>query len=162
MGRPVEESDMKVRWLVVLGVVAVVTVMIVRFASQVRRGSKVDLSLGAQVGRPPTEWLAEAEGHERAGRWREALRCRYRLLLARLAAIGLVDEVPLLAVLASRAEGETVFREVGELRVKESDRLSLIASNLRNVGALAEVVGNDLHVQGGDTPPRGRIRTEGP
>ncbi len=50
---------------------------------------------------------------------------------------GLVDEVPLLAVLASRAEGETIFREVGELRVKESDRLSLIASNLRNVGALA-------------------------
>lgn len=74
---------------------------------------------------------------------------------------GLVDEVPLLAVLASRAEGTTVFREVGELRVKESDRLSLVASNLRAVGATAEVVGNDLHVQGSDTPPKGRIRTEG-
>jgi 3-phosphoshikimate 1-carboxyvinyltransferase len=74
---------------------------------------------------------------------------------------GLVDEVPLLAVLASRAEGTTVFREVGELRVKESDRLSLVASNLRAVGATAEVVGNDLHVQGSDIPPRGRIRTEG-
>ncbi|HEU4829798.1 MAG TPA: 3-phosphoshikimate 1-carboxyvinyltransferase [Gemmatimonadales bacterium] len=74
---------------------------------------------------------------------------------------GLVDEVPLLAVLASRAEGTTIFREVGELRVKESDRLSLIASNLRAVGSEAEVVGNDLHVRGGDAPPMGRVRTEG-
>jgi len=74
---------------------------------------------------------------------------------------GLVDEVPLLAVLAARAEGITIFREVGELRVKESDRLSLIASNLRAVGADAEVVGSDLHVRGGDVPPRGRVRTDG-
>ena len=36
---------------------------------------------------------------------------------------GLIDEIPLLAVLASRASGTTTFRQVGELRVKESDRL---------------------------------------
>src|SRR5207245_1943924 len=62
----------------------------------------------------------------------------------------LVDEVPVLAVLASRAaEGsETVFREVGELRVKESNRLELIAANLRAVGAEAEARGNDLFVCG--------------
>jgi 3-phosphoshikimate 1-carboxyvinyltransferase len=74
---------------------------------------------------------------------------------------GLIDEVPLLAALASRAEGTTIFRDVGELRVKESDRLSLVASNLRAVGADAEVVGNDLHVRGSDAPPKGRIRTDG-
>jgi 3-phosphoshikimate 1-carboxyvinyltransferase len=74
---------------------------------------------------------------------------------------GLIDEIPLLAVLASRAKGETVFREVGELRVKESDRLSLIAWNLRAVGASAEVSGDDLHVRGGDAPPRGSVRTAG-
>jgi 3-phosphoshikimate 1-carboxyvinyltransferase len=71
----------------------------------------------------------------------------------------LIDEIPLLAALASRASGETVFRDVGELRVKESDRLGLIASNLRAIGATAEVVGDDLHVVGGETPPRGRVRT---
>ncbi len=71
----------------------------------------------------------------------------------------LVDEVPVLAVLASRARGPTVFREVGELRVKESNRLELIAANLRAVGARAEVQGNDLHVDGGDAPPRGRVET---
>jgi 3-phosphoshikimate 1-carboxyvinyltransferase len=71
----------------------------------------------------------------------------------------LVDEVPVLAVLASRARGSTVFREVGELRVKESNRLELIAANLRAVGARAGVHGNDLHVEGGDRPPRGRVET---
>jgi len=71
----------------------------------------------------------------------------------------LVDEVPVLAVLASRAAGETVFREVGELRVKESNRLELIAANLRAVGAEAEARGNDLFVRGGARPPRGRVDT---
>jgi len=71
----------------------------------------------------------------------------------------LVDEVPVLAVLASRATGETVFREVGELRVKESNRLELIASNLRAVGLRAQVQGNDLHVEGSDKAPRGRVET---
>ena len=71
----------------------------------------------------------------------------------------LVDEVPVLAILASRAAGETVFREVGELRVKESNRLELIAANLRAVGAEAEARGNDLFVRGGARPARGRVDT---
>ncbi|MBI1967558.1 MAG: 3-phosphoshikimate 1-carboxyvinyltransferase [Gemmatimonadetes bacterium] len=71
----------------------------------------------------------------------------------------LVDEVPVLAVLASRAQGETVFREVGELRVKESNRLELLAGNLRAVGVEAEARGNDLHVCGTERPPRGRVDT---
>ena len=71
----------------------------------------------------------------------------------------LVDEVPILAVLASRAGGSTVFREVGELRVKESNRLELVAANLRGLGVRAEALGNDLHVEGTEKPPRGRIET---
>ena len=74
---------------------------------------------------------------------------------------GLIDEIPVLAVLASRAPGTTVFRQVGELRVKESDRLGLIAANLRAVGAIAEASGDDLHVTGGAAPPRGAVRTAG-
>jgi 3-phosphoshikimate 1-carboxyvinyltransferase len=64
-----------------------------------------------------------------------------------------------LAVLASRASGSTVFREVGELRVKESNRLELVAANLRAVGAQAEARGNDLYVEGNTQPPRGRVET---
>ena len=74
---------------------------------------------------------------------------------------GLIDEIPLLAVVAARARGTTVFREVGELRVKESDRLELIAGNLRAVGGRASVVGDDLHVEGGLEAPRGAVRTAG-
>jgi 3-phosphoshikimate 1-carboxyvinyltransferase len=72
----------------------------------------------------------------------------------------LVDEVPILAALASRANGETVFRSVGELRVKESDRLSRLAANLRAVGVEAEAQDDDLYVRGGAAPPAGRVETE--
>jgi 3-phosphoshikimate 1-carboxyvinyltransferase len=72
---------------------------------------------------------------------------------------GLIDEIPLLAALASQADGTTTFGQVGELRVKESDRLGLIAENLRAIGAQAEVSGDDLIVEGGGRPPRGRVRT---
>lgn len=72
---------------------------------------------------------------------------------------GLIDEIPLLAVLASKASGTTIFRQVGELRVKESDRLGLMAQNLRAVGVEAEVNGDDLVVEGNDRAPRGRVRT---
>jgi 3-phosphoshikimate 1-carboxyvinyltransferase len=74
---------------------------------------------------------------------------------------GLVDEVPMLAVLAARARGETRFCSVGELRVKESDRLALIASNLTALGQRAQVEGEDLVIEGTEAPPRGRVRTEG-
>ena len=74
---------------------------------------------------------------------------------------GLIDEIPVLAVLASRATGETRFFEVGELRVKESDRLALLAANLRAVGARAVAEGNTLTVEGGSRPPIGRVVTEG-
>ena len=66
---------------------------------------------------------------------------------------GLVDEVPVLAVAAACAEGETRFCGVGELRVKESDRLATIASELGAMGARVIVDGDDLVVVGG--PLRG-------
>jgi 3-phosphoshikimate 1-carboxyvinyltransferase len=74
---------------------------------------------------------------------------------------GIIDEIPMLALLAARASGTTVFRQVGELRVKESDRLELIAGNIRNLGGKAEVQEEDLWIEGGDWSPRGRVVTEG-
>jgi 3-phosphoshikimate 1-carboxyvinyltransferase len=73
----------------------------------------------------------------------------------------LVDEVPLLACLASRAEGTSVFRGVGELRVKESDRLALVASNLAALGVAAHSEGDTLFVEGGEAPPCGLVTTAG-
>jgi 3-phosphoshikimate 1-carboxyvinyltransferase len=48
---------------------------------------------------------------------------------------GLVDEIPILAVLATGAAGETRITGAAELRVKESDRLAVMAENLRRLGA---------------------------
>ncbi len=60
----------------------------------------------------------------------------------------LVDEVPVLALLASQAEGETRFEEVGELRVKESDRLGAVIEALNALGGEAREEGDDLVVVG--------------
>ena len=59
-----------------------------------------------------------------------------------------LDEVPVLAVAAACASGDTVFHDVGELRVKESDRLAGVADLLGALGVHAEVDGDDLLVRG--------------
>lgn len=59
-----------------------------------------------------------------------------------------LDEVPVLAIAASLASGTTVFRSVGELRVKESDRFAAVLALVRAFGAEAEAVGDDLAVTG--------------
>ncbi len=60
----------------------------------------------------------------------------------------LVDEVPILALVATQAKGETVFKDVGELRIKESDRLGAIITQLNAMGAKLVIRGDDLVVQG--------------
>lgn len=60
----------------------------------------------------------------------------------------LVDEIPILAVVATQARGTTVFRACGELRVKECDRLAAIVAELGRFGAAVRVEGDDLIVQG--------------
>ena len=60
----------------------------------------------------------------------------------------LVDEIPVLALVAAHAEGTTVFHEVGELRVKETDRLAAILEGLSKLGVRAWAEGDDLHIEG--------------
>ncbi len=59
-----------------------------------------------------------------------------------------IDEVPVLALLATHARGETWFMETAELRAKESDRLSGVADGVRTLGGHAGVEGDDLVVLG--------------
>jgi 3-phosphoshikimate 1-carboxyvinyltransferase len=66
-----------------------------------------------------------------------------------------LDEVPILAVAASRARGTTRFHDVGELRVKESDRLAGTAALVTALGGTATVEGDDLVVTGTDRPLSG-------
>jgi 3-phosphoshikimate 1-carboxyvinyltransferase len=59
-----------------------------------------------------------------------------------------LDEVPILAIAAAAAAGETRFCDVAELRVKESDRLAATADLVHAFGGAAEVDGDDLVVNG--------------
>jgi len=60
-----------------------------------------------------------------------------------------VDEVPLLAVVAMHADGESRFEGAAELRVKESDRLAGIVELIRRLGGDAAIEGDHLVVAGG-------------
>lgn len=60
----------------------------------------------------------------------------------------LIDELPILALAAAAAEGETVFKSAGELRVKESDRFAAIIDGLAAFGVRAWGEGDDLHIEG--------------
>ncbi len=76
----------------------------------------------------------------------------------------LVDELPLLAVVATQAQGRTVVRGAGELRVKESDRIEAIADVLRVMGADLEtlddgfVIDGPQRLRGGLVDPHGDHR----
>jgi 3-phosphoshikimate 1-carboxyvinyltransferase len=61
----------------------------------------------------------------------------------------LIDELPLLAVVGSQLEGGAEIRGAGELRVKESDRISTTVENLRAMGAEVEEYEDGLRVRGG-------------
>jgi 3-phosphoshikimate 1-carboxyvinyltransferase len=73
----------------------------------------------------------------------------------------MIDELPLLACLATRAEGETEIRGAGELRVKESDRIATVVQNLRAIGADAEELPDGLRVRGPAKPLGGSVRAHG-
>jgi 3-phosphoshikimate 1-carboxyvinyltransferase len=59
-----------------------------------------------------------------------------------------IDELPLVALLGCFAEGETVVRGAGELRVKESDRIATVVDGLRGLGADIEATEDGFAVQG--------------
>ena len=60
-----------------------------------------------------------------------------------------IDEIPILAVLGALANGQTIIRNAAELRVKETDRLTAIATNLRAMGAQVEEQPDGLVITGG-------------
>lgn len=72
-----------------------------------------------------------------------------------------IDEIPVLALAAALAQGTTVIKDAGELRVKESDRLAVVAGHLRAMGA--DVVENPdgLVIRGGQTLRGARLESHG-
>lgn len=62
----------------------------------------------------------------------------------------LIDEIPILAVAAAFAEGTTVIKDAAELRVKESDRLAAMATELTKMGAKVTELTDGLEITGGN------------
>ena len=72
-----------------------------------------------------------------------------------------IDEIPLLAILAARASGRSEIRDAAELRVKESDRLAMLAGTLERLGVAVEERPDGLAIRGGSGPLRGEVETQG-
>jgi 3-phosphoshikimate 1-carboxyvinyltransferase len=71
-----------------------------------------------------------------------------------------IDEIPIAAALAARARGTTEFADVGELRVKESDRIAQIVAVLRAFGLETEELAEGFRVQGKPDGPLRAARVE--
>lgn len=72
-----------------------------------------------------------------------------------------IDELPAVAVAACFAEGETVIAGAGELRVKESDRISAMAGELRSLGADVRELPDGMAIRGAEDVRGGRCRSRG-
>ena len=73
----------------------------------------------------------------------------------------MLDEIPALAGVAVRAAGHTRIEGAGELRVKESDRLAVIAANLRRLGVECSEGPGTLEIEGTSRALEGRVITHG-
>lgn len=75
--------------------------------------------------------------------------------------VRMIDEFPIFAVIASRAEGVTVVREAEELRYKESDRIATLAGELRKLGVTMDEQPDGFRVEGGQRLTGGAVDSHG-
>lgn len=61
----------------------------------------------------------------------------------------LIDEIPMIAVMAAFAEGTTIIKDAQELKVKESDRIEVMTENLKRMGADIEATDDGMIIRGG-------------
>jgi hypothetical protein len=106
-----------VGWVVLLVAVGLIIWSATRFSRTVQAGGRVGIQVEGIHRRSPGQWRAEAEAHEAAGAWKEALRCRYRALIGDLVAEGVLDDV------AGRTTGE-FRRDVTERAPDRSEAFS--------------------------------------
>ena len=71
----------------------------------------------------------------------------------------LIDEIPVIAVLATQAEGTTIIKEAQELKVKESNRIKSMVENLKVLGADIEELEDGMIIKGKSKLNGGKIKT---
>ena len=63
----------------------------------------------------------------------------------------MIDEIPILALLATQAEGKTIIKDAEELRFKETDRIDSVVDTLRRFGCQIEPTADGMIIEGGQT-----------
>lgn len=71
----------------------------------------------------------------------------------------LIDEIPIIALLATRAEGDTIIKDASELKVKESNRIKSVVNNLNLIGAKAIELEDGMIIKGKTPLHGGKIQT---
>ena len=73
----------------------------------------------------------------------------------------LIDELPIIALLATQAQGQTVIKDAEELKVKETDRIQVVADALNNMGAAITPTADGMIIEGKSTLHGARVNTFG-
>jgi 3-phosphoshikimate 1-carboxyvinyltransferase len=110
-----------------------------------RMGADIDVDEAAVVAAPST---TERDAGEPLGRVRVRTSELRAVVVDPEEVAAAIDEIPVLCLAASQASGTTRFRGVGELRVKESDRVAGVVAGLSALGATIAAVGDELVVSG--------------
>ncbi len=71
----------------------------------------------------------------------------------------LIDELPIIAIMAAFAEGTTTIRDAAELKVKESDRIAVMTENLKTMGVDITATDDGMIINGGKTPHGASIQS---
>jgi 3-phosphoshikimate 1-carboxyvinyltransferase len=75
--------------------------------------------------------------------------------------VRMIDEIPLLVLVATQADGETTIRDAEELRVKESDRITTTVSEFRRIGAELDELSDGMIIAGGSKLKGGECESHG-
>ena len=73
----------------------------------------------------------------------------------------LIDEIPVIALLATQAEGKTVIKDAGELKVKETNRIDTVVNELKKLGADIEATDDGMIIQGTQSLDGGTVSAHG-
>lgn len=73
----------------------------------------------------------------------------------------LIDEIPVIALLATQAEGKTVIKDAGELKVKETNRIDTVVNELKKLGANIEGTDDGMIIQGKQCLDGGNVSAHG-
>ncbi|MFC7320689.1 3-phosphoshikimate 1-carboxyvinyltransferase [Halobacillus campisalis] len=113
--------------------------------------------MGASIEVTETEKI----GHEPVGKVKISFSALKAVTIEGDLVPNLIDEIPILALAATQAEGTTVIKDAKELKVKETDRIEAVVNNLNGIGAQVEATEDGMIIYGPTPLSGGRLHSYG-